>query len=224
MFTKNISLPENPLNSPEDKKVKLIIIEDDEIIRESFISLINESVKFLCSAGYESCENALKNINKTNPDIVLMDIGLPGMSGIEGIKKIKKLKPGTDIIVVTVHADDENIFEALCAGAGGYLIKNITPGKLLDSLEEVLRGGAPMSTGIARKVIQSFHHNMHTPLSSRETEVLRLLAKGKSYTMIAAELFIDKETVRTHIKNIYQKLNVNSKASAIERASKDKLI
>ncbi len=224
MFTKNISLPENPLNSPEDKKVKLIIIEDDEIIRESFISLINESSGFLCSAGYESCEIALKNFQKTNPDIVLMDIGLQGMSGIEGIKKIKKLKPETHIIVVTVHADDENIFEALCAGAGGYLIKNITPGKLLDSLEEVLRGGAPMSTGIARKVIQSFHHNIHSPLSPRETEVLQLLAKGKSYTMIARELFIDKETVRTHIKNIYQKLNVNSKASAIEKASKDKLI
>ncbi len=212
------------MGSPEANKIKLIIIEDDEIIRESFISLINESAGFFCSAGYENCENALKNFKKLDPDIVLMDIGLPGMSGIEGIKNIKKLKPETDIIVVTVHADDENIFEALCAGAGGYLIKNITPGKLLDSLEEVLRGGAPMSTGIARKVIQSFHHNMHSPLSPRETEVLQLLAKGKSYTMIAGELFIDKETVRSHIKNIYQKLNVNSKASAIERASKDKLI
>ncbi len=224
MFTKNISIPDNPADYPEENKVKLIIIEDDEIIRESFISLINESAKFLCIAGYESCEDAIKNFGKTNPDIVLMDIGLPGMSGIEGIKRIKKIKPETDIIVVTIHADNENIFEALCAGAGGYLVKNISPVKLLDSLNEIQRGGAPMSTQIARKVIHSFHHNVHSPLSPRETEVLQLLAKGKSYTMIAEELFIDKETVRTHIKNIYQKLNVNSKASAIERASREKLI
>ncbi len=224
MSTKNISLPVNHFDSPEDKKVKVIIIEDDEIIRESFISLINESAKFKCIAGYENCENAIKYFEKTDPDIVLMDIGLPGMSGIEGIKKIKKLKAETDVIVVTVHADDENIFEALCAGAGGYLVKNISPQKLIDSLEEIYRGGAPMSTDIARKVIHSFHHNTHSPLSPRETEVLQLLAKGKSYTMIAEDLFIDKETVRTHIKNIYQKLNVNSKASAIEKASENKLI
>ncbi len=224
MFTKNISLPVNQSNSPEDKIVKVIIIEDDDIIRESFVSLINESAKFHCVAGYQNCEDAIKYFEKTDPDIVLMDIGLPGISGIQGIKKIKKLKPETDVIVVTVHADDENIFEALCAGAGGYLVKNVSPQRLLDSLEEIYRGGAPMSTDIARKVIHSFHQNIHSPLSPRETEVLQLLAKGKSYTMIAGDLFIDKETVRTHIKNIYQKLNVNSKASAIEKASEDKLI
>jgi len=224
MSTKNISLPEKPEDSPGDQNIKVIIIEDDDIIRESFISLINASSNFFCSAGYESCEKALKSFEKDDPDIVLMDIGLPGMSGIEGIKKIKKIKPETDIIVVTVHSEDDNVFEALCAGASGYLIKNIAPKKLIDSLEEVYHGGAPMSTDIARKVIHSFHQNMQSPLSPRETEVLQHLAKGKSYTMIADELYIDKETVRTHIKNIYQKLNVNSKASAIEKASRDKLI
>jgi DNA-binding NarL/FixJ family response regulator len=224
MFTKNISIPENPVDNPGNEKIKVVIIEDDEIIRESFVSLINESEKFFCVAGYENCEAALRSFGKDDPEIVLMDIELPGMSGIEGIKKIKKLKSGTDIIVVTVHADDENVFEALCAGASGYLVKNIPPKKLIDSLKEVYHGGAPMSTEIARKVISSFHHNLQSPLSPRETEVLQLLAKGKSYTMIAGELYIDKETVRTHIKNIYQKLNVNSKASAIEKASKDKLI
>jgi DNA-binding NarL/FixJ family response regulator len=224
MLTKNISLPANPSGNPGDHKIRVIIIEDDEIIRESFISLINDSPKFFCLAGYENCEKALRNFGKDDPEIVLMDIELPGMSGIEGIKKVKKLKPETDILVVTVHSEDENVFDALCAGASGYLVKNIPPGKLIDSLEEVYRGGAPMSTDIARKVITSFHHNMKSPLSPRETEVLQHLAKGKSYTMIAEELFIDKETVRTHIKNIYQKLNVNSKATAIEKASKDKLI
>ena len=224
MLTKNISLPDNLANNPGDQKIKVVIVEDDEIIRDSFISLINESTKFYCIAGYESCEKALRYFDQGEAEIVLMDIELPGMSGIEGIKKIKKIRPETDIIVITVHSEDENVFEALCAGASGYLVKNIQPKKLIDSLEEVYRGGAPMSTEIARKVIKSFHHNLQSPLSPRETEVLQLLSKGKSYTMIADELFIDKETVRSHIKNIYQKLNVNSKASAIEKASKDRLI
>ncbi len=224
MLTKNISLRNKHSEYSGEQKVKIIIVEDDEIIRESFISLINDSAKYFCLAGYEYCEDALKHFEEDNPDIVLMDIELPGISGIEGIKKIKKIKPETDILVVTVHSEDEKVFEALCAGASGYLVKNISQQKIIDSLEEVCRGGAPMSTDIARKVIQSFHHNMQSPLSPRETEVLQLLAKGKSYTMIAGELFIDKETVRTHIKNIYQKLNVNSKAAAIEKASKDKLI
>jgi DNA-binding NarL/FixJ family response regulator len=213
MLTKNISLRNKSSEYSGEQKVKIIIVEDDEIIRESFISLINDSTKYFCLAGYEYCEDALKHFEEDNPDIVLMDIELPGISGIEGIKKIKKIKPETDILVVTVHSEDEKVF-----------VKNISPKKLIDSLEEVCRGGAPMSTDIARKVIQSFHHNLQSPLSPRETEVLQLLAKGKSYTMIAGELFIDKETVRTHIKNIYQKLNVNSKAAAIEIASKDKLI
>lgn len=224
MYTEDISIRENPSGKHGEQKIKIVIVEDDSIIREGFISLINESERFYCNAGYENCETALIHFQQEDPDIVLMDIELPGISGIEGIKKIKKIKPETDIIVITVHSEDEKVFDALCAGANGYLVKNISPQKLIDSLEEVYRGGAPMSTDIARKVIQSFHQNMQTPLSPRETQVLQLLAKGKSYTMIAGELFIDKETVRTHIKNIYQKLNVNSKASALERASKDKLI
>ncbi|HSD64173.1 MAG TPA: response regulator transcription factor [Ignavibacteriaceae bacterium] len=224
MITENISIPGSIYNNPGENKVKIIIVEDDEIIRESFVSLINESGRFLCTEAYEDCETALKYFKREDPDIVLMDIELPGISGIEGIKKIKKLKPETDIIVITVHSEDDKVYDALCAGANGYLIKNISPQKLIDSLEELYRGGAPMSTEIARKVIESFHRNSVSPLSPRETEVLQLLAKGKSYTMIANDLFIDKETVRTHIKNIYLKLNVNSKAGAIERASKDKLI
>jgi DNA-binding NarL/FixJ family response regulator len=224
MYTKNISFSDTSSDNPREQKIRIMIVEDDEIIREGFVSIINESEKFYCQAGYENCESALKQFKQENPDIVLMDIELPGMSGIDGIKKIRKIKPEIDIVVITVHSEDEKVFEALCAGANGYLVKNISPQKLIDSLEEVYRGGAPMSTDIARKVIQSFHQNVQSPLSPRETEVLQLLAKGKSYTMIADELFIDKETVRTHIKNIYLKLNVNSKASAIEKASKEKFI
>jgi DNA-binding NarL/FixJ family response regulator len=153
-----------------------------------------------------------------------MDIGLPGISGIEGIKRIKNIRPNIDILTVTVHDEGEKIFNALCAGASGYLTKNISPQKLIEAIDEVLNGGAPMSTNIARFVIRSFQRSNDSPLTSRETEVLQHLSKGKSYTMIADELYINKETVRTHIKNIYQKLNVNSKAGAIEKATKDRLI
>ncbi len=204
--------------------IRVVIVEDDEIIRESFVSLINNSDNYLCIANYDTCEAAIKNLTNDSPQIILMDIGLPGISGIEGIRRIKKVYSKVDILVVTVHDDDEKVFDALCAGASGYLTKNVKPEKLLESLGEVVKGGAPMSTNIAKMVIRSFQRNTESPLSSRETEVLQQLARGKSYTMIAGDLHINKETVRSHIKNIYQKLNVNSKAEAIEKASKDRLI
>jgi DNA-binding NarL/FixJ family response regulator len=204
--------------------IRVVIVEDDDIIRESFVSLINSSEKYLCIADYDTCEAALKNLTNDSPQIILMDIGLPGISGIEGIRRIKKVYSKVEIIVVTVHNEDEKVFDALCAGASGYLTKNITPEKLLDSLGEVIKGGAPMSTSIAKMVIGSFQRSTDSPLTSRETEVLQQLARGKSYTMIADDLHINKETVRSHIKNIYQKLNVGSKAEALEIASKDRLI
>jgi len=203
---------------------RVVIVEDDTLIRESIVTLLNDDEKFLCIADYGNCEDAIKHLTKDDPRIILMDIGLPGISGIEGIKRIKSVYPKIDLIAVTVHDDDEKVFNALCAGASGYLTKNISPQKLIDALNEVLDGGAPMSTNIARRVISSFRRNTQSPLTSRETEVLQKLARGKSYTMIAEDLFINKETVRTHIKNIYQKLKVNSKAAAIDRATKDRLI
>jgi DNA-binding NarL/FixJ family response regulator len=204
--------------------IRVVIVEDDDIIRESFVSLINSSEQYLCIADYDTCEAAIKNLTQDSPQIILMDIGLPGISGIEGIRRIKKVYSKVEIIVVTVHNEDEKVFDALCAGASGYLTKNITPGKLLDSLEEVIKGGAPMSTNIAKMVICSFQRSSDSPLTNRETEVLQQLARGKSYTMIADDLHINKETVRSHIKNIYQKLNVSSKSEALEKASKDRLI
>ncbi len=204
--------------------IKVLIIEDDDLIRSSFVSLLSSSEKFECVADYDNCEAAIKNLSKDEPDVILMDIELPGISGIEGIARIKKIKQDIDIITVTIHNDDTKVFQALCAGSCGYLTKNISPEKLMDSIEEAYNGGGPMSTNIARMVVQSFQRNTKSPLSPRETEVLQLLAKGKSYTMIAGELFIDKETVRSHIKNIYIKLEVNSKAQAIEKATKERLI
>jgi DNA-binding NarL/FixJ family response regulator len=153
-----------------------------------------------------------------------MDLELPGMHGIQGISKIKKLSPEIDIIVITIHENSELVFEALCAGANGYITKNTNYSRLLDAIKEVEAGGAPMSSNIARMVVESFRKNQNSPLSVRETEVLELLAKGKSYSIIADELFIHKETVKTHLKNIYYKLQVKSKAEAIEKALKYKLI
>jgi len=209
---------------PQVRLCRIVIIEDDNLIRESFVTLINENKDLICIADYSNCEEALKNLAKDEADVILMDIGLPGISGIEGIRRIKSAKPDIDIITVTVHNEDEKVFDALCAGATGYLTKNVSPRRLIEAINEVRDGGAPMSTNIARMVISSFQKSTQSPLTSRETEVLQLMAKGKSYTMIADELFINKETVRSHIKNIYQKLNVNSKSAAIDKATKERII
>ena len=204
--------------------IRICIVEDDNLIRDGFALLINSTYGFKIVNTYQRCEDALRNLDADSPDVVLMDINLPGMSGIEGIIKIKKLRPRTNIIVVTVYEDDDLVFKALCGGAGGYLTKNMQPAKLLEAIRDIQEGGAPMSTNIARMVVASFQKNRNSPLTTRETEVLELLSKGKSYTNIAEQLFVDKETIRTHIKNIYWKLEVHSKAEAIEKAIKDKLI
>jgi DNA-binding NarL/FixJ family response regulator len=203
---------------------KVLIIEDNEMVKDGFALLINSMEGFEVSGKFGSCETAIKAIQLEKPKVVLMDIDLPGMNGIEGTKKIKKMHPDVDIIVITVHEDSELVFEALCAGASGYITKNSDYSRLLDAINEVKNGGAPMSSNIARMVVESFQKNTDSPLTARETEVLELLSKGKSYTVIADELFIHKETVKSHIKNIYFKLQVNSKAEAIEKAIKNKLI
>lgn len=203
---------------------RICIVEDDNLIREGFALLIGSTYGFKIVNTYSNCEDCLKNLAADQPDVILMDIELPGMNGIEGIKRIKKINPKINIIVVSVYDADNMVFEALCAGAGGYLTKNMQPSRLLEAIRDIQEGGAPMSTGIARMVVSSFQKNRNSPLTPRETEVLELLSKGKSYTNIAEELFVDKETIRTHIKNIYWKLEVHSKAEAIEKALKEKLI
>ncbi|MFQ5772086.1 MAG: response regulator, partial [bacterium] len=177
-----------------------------------------------CNNTYSDCETAIKGIAEDLPDVVLMDIGLPGMSGITGIQKIKEKLHDIDIIVLTIHGEQESVFEALCAGASGYLVKNNQPARLLEAIREAHEGGAPMSTEIARMVVNSFHTNHHSPLTVRETEVLTQLCTGKSYKMIADVLFISEETVRRHIKNIYKKLEVHSQSEAVAKAIKEKLV
>jgi DNA-binding NarL/FixJ family response regulator len=205
-------------------KKRVLIVEDDQEIRNSFSLIVNSSQKFMVINGYSNCEDAIDNLNRDKPEIILMDIELPGMNGIQGTKVIKDKSPHTDIIMVTVYEDSELVFEALKAGASGYITKSANYMELLSALEEIMKGGAPMSSRIARMVIDNFHVNPNSPLTKRETEILQLISEGKTYTQISEELFISKETAKTHIKNIYSKLQVNSKSEAIAKANLEKLI
>ena len=153
-----------------------------------------------------------------------MDVELPGLNGIAGVKKLKPQMPETDFIMLTIKQDDETVFNSICAGATGYLIKDTPPSELLQSIKEVRNGGAPMSANIARQVILSFHSNKPSPLSDRETEILKLLSQGMNYRSVADKIFLSPHTVKTHIKNIYQKLHVNSRAEAVRKAIEDNLI
>ena len=216
MFQLNKEKEENMLN--------VSIVEDDDEIRESLAILINGTAGFSCIHTFCDCETAIPRILEDPPDVILMDIGLPGMSGIDGIRILKEKMAEIDILMLTVHGDSKSVFEALCAGACGYLIKDTQPGKLLDAIREANKGGAPMSTQIARMVVDSFKTKPHSDLTQRETGVLTQLCKGKSYRMIAETLFISEETVRRHIKNIYKKLEVGSKSEAVAKALKEKLV
>jgi DNA-binding NarL/FixJ family response regulator len=202
---------------------KIVLVEDDVIIREAFTTLINESKDFQIANAWSNAEDAIKNIGYDAADIYLMDIELPGINGVDAISKIKQAT-SAKVMIISVYENDDLVFKALCEGASGYLTKNISSSKLIESLKELENGGAPMSTNIARMVVSSFHRNHKSPLTARELEVLELLASGKSYSTIANNLFVDKETIRSHIKNIYLKLEVHSKAEAIEKARKNKFI
>jgi DNA-binding NarL/FixJ family response regulator len=203
---------------------KIIIIEDNEAVKEGLALIIGSQARFQVVNTYTTCMDALRNLKKDAPDLVLIDLELPGMNGIEGIKRILRERPYTTILVISVHEDGKYVFDALCAGAAGYLTKDTDHIRLLNAIDEVLSGGAPMSSKIASMVVKSFQRNLHSPLSERETDVLTLLAKGRTYFSIGEELFISVETVKTHIRNIYQKLHVTNKTEALKKAAKDKLI
>ena len=199
-------------------KLNVIIIEDNENILESFKEIINSSNKFRVIGTFLSGEEAISFLQKNKaPKIILVDIQLGGINGIETIKKIRKKHPNVLPIIISVHENSKYIFDALCTGAVGYLNKNTTPKELITALEQTCNGGAPMSSNIARKVVQSFQLPREKELSERENEVLTLLAKGKSYASIADQLFLSKNTIKTHTRNIYEKLQVNSKKEIIEK-------
>lgn len=204
--------------------LKIGIVEDDKRIREGMAILINGSEGFSCIDTFESAEEAIKNIPKLNLDVVLMDIHLPLKTGIDCIEELVPICPHTQFIMFTSFEDTELVFKALKAGATGYLTKTTQPSKILDALMEVHKGGSPMSSHIARKIVSSFHSNETNSelkkLSEREKEILNLLSKGYRYKEIADQLFLSTETIRTHIRNIYEKLQVNSRTEAINKAYK----
>jgi DNA-binding NarL/FixJ family response regulator len=204
--------------------IHVAIIEDDKDIREGLTFLINASDGFLGDGIYGDVETALRDMSEHSPDVCLLDIDLPGMNGIEGIPLLKKKNDEMDIIMMTIHEDHELVFEALRAGACGYLTKNVQPSKILESIREVYEGGAPMSSRIARMVVSSMHTSSEGNLTKREKEVLNHLCDGESYKIIAENLFISEQTVHFHIKNIYQKLQVHSKSEAVSKALRERLV
>lgn len=203
---------------------RITIIEDNVNIREGLAAVIDSSGKYKVVNHYDNCEDALRNFSRDLPHVVLMDIDLPGISGIEGTSRITKLHPDCVVLIITVFEDSEKVFRSLCAGAGGYIVKNSNIHAVMSSIDEALAGGAPMSLNIASMVVKSFKLSSDSPLSERETQVLQSIAQGKTYTKIATELFINKETVRSHIRNIYQKLAVNSKSDALRVAGDNRWI
>jgi DNA-binding NarL/FixJ family response regulator len=203
--------------------IKVVIIEDQRDIRESFCILINESEDIECIHSFENAEDAVNFIPELNPDVALVDIHLPGMSGIDCILKLKAICPKTQFLICTVFEDNENIFNALKSGANGYILKNTPPSKLLESIREVFKGGSPITSHIARKVIGVFQNPMQlnseaaAVLTAREKEMLTYLSKGFRYKEIADKMFISHETVKTHIRNIYEKLQVQSRLEALNK-------
>jgi len=201
--------------------IKVVIIEDIKEIREGLQMLIDGSDGFMCAQTYRNGEEALEKLPTICPDVALMDINLPGINGIEVVRRLKSQGCHTQFIMSTVYEDDESIFESLKAGASGYLLKKTPPTKILDSITEVYQGGSPMSGQIARKVIASFQHKDSIDeseiLTQREKEILKSLSKGLRYKEIACEFNIGMETVRSHARNIYEKLQVQSRTEAINK-------
>ena len=201
--------------------IKVAIVEDIRDIRESLQMLISGMPGFGCTGAYATAEEAMTNVPSSIPDVVLMDINLPGMSGVDAVRLLKDQLPGTSFLICTVFEDEENIFQALRAGAGGYILKNNSLLNILDAIREVHEGGAPMSATIAKRVINSFHQvakkevPKHAALSGREIEVLQLLSTGLLYKEAAARLDLSVETIRSHCRKIYEKLHVNTKLEAI---------
>jgi DNA-binding NarL/FixJ family response regulator len=203
---------------------KIIIIDDNQLIRESLRMILQPVEKYKIVNTYNNCEDAIANLDCDAPDVVLLDIQLPGISGIEGTILIRKRLPDCIILIITVSEDSDQVLKSLCAGASGYIVKSSNLNVIKEAVDEALAGGAPMSLQISKMVVESFHKQANSPLSIRESQVLQSISEGKSYSKIAKELFISKETVKTHIKNIYRKLEVVSKADAIRVANKNKWV
>lgn len=212
------------------KNIRVIIFEDNTNLRRGLSTLINGTSGFECTGSFANCNQLIENIIKTKPDVILMDIEMPGISGIEAVLIIKEKFPEIKILMETIFDDDEKIFNSICAGAQGYILKNTPPSQILESIREIYEGGAPMTPGIASRVLTMLKSKRSAPLkesfdlSEREHEILQCLVQGMSYKMIADSCFISIDTVSSHVKNIYKKLQVHSKSEAVVKAIRKNIV
>jgi len=209
--------------------IKTLIYEDNPQLREGLTMLINGSDGFEVLSSFKNCNNVVEEVQAFKPDVILMDIDMPGVNGLEGLKKIREVNGDVKILMLTVFDDNKNVFQAISNGANGYILKKTPPGKLLEYITEAQSGGAPMTASVATQVLNMFSSMNNEKgedynLSDREKQVLQLLVDGYSYKMIAGEMFIAIDTVRSHIKKIYEKLQVNSKSEAVAKAFKDRIV
>lgn len=208
---------------------KLLIYEDNPQLREGLTMLINGSDGFEVLSAFKNCNNVEDEVSAFKPDVILMDIDMPGTNGIEGLKRIREINTDVKILMLTVFDDNKNVFDAISNGANGYVLKKTPPARLLEYIQEAQTGGAPMTSSIATQVLKMFsslnnEKGEDYDLSEREKQVLQLLVNGYSYKMIASEMFIAIDTVRSHIKKIYEKLHVNSKSEAVAKAFRNKIV
>jgi len=212
-----------------NRPVRVAIFEDNDELRDALSRLVASAPDMVLAGSFASCERVEEDAASCAPQVVLMDLGLPQVNGIEGTRRLKAAQPAVDVLILTVHEDEQRIFESVCAGASGYLLKKSTSAAILGAIREVRSGGSPMTPAIARRVLRMFQAAVPAPpgdcaLTGREKEVLTGLVSGYSYKMIAADCGISIDTVRTHIKRIYEKLHVHSKSEAVARAIRERLV
>jgi len=210
--------------------IRVAIFEDNRSLLDGLAAMIGGTSGFDCAGAFPNCNNLLKNISQAKPDVVLMDIELPGINGIEAVAMIKEEFPEIKILMQTIFDDDEKIFNSICAGAEGYILKHTSPAEIMEAIKEIYEGGSPMTPSIANRVLKMVKVRPEPgskesfDLSVREKEILVCLVKGMSYKMIADTCFISIETVNVHIKNIYKKLHVHSKSEAVAKAIRGKIV
>lgn len=217
------------MESPAANIIKTAVVEDIRNIREGLTTLINFTDGFRCAGSYRSMEEAIPRIRREVPDVLLSDIGLPGMNGIEGVRILKEQFPQMTVLMLTVYEDDERIFDALCAGASGYLLKRTSPAKIIENIREAVSGGAPMSPEVAMRVIKLFREirppeRVDYDLTPHENRLLKLIVEGHNYTTAAEELGVSYNTIKFHMRHIYEKLQVHSKSEAVAKALQNGLV